>query len=354
MYTHSRMLSGGKAIGHGSFSCIFKPAIRCRNPKLQLHGNDVITKLLPIEDAKDEWSGAIKIQSIPGWRNYFAVAESVCRPIITSKDMQQCHLRKKYKRDTLYALQMRYRGSQIRSSNPLQSHRFSPQVDCMDVIVHVLEAGALLVVHNIIHNDLHQGNIVMDTHDIPRIIDFNLSLNKDTVVDHIYSYQSTVSLPQYSPDVLILLGIHDHVDFQSMIHTILSKPEIRLVLRMLRMSPNHFISDVDTMIARDLFIKEGNFNDWFRMYWTKIDSWAIGLYIIDLLHVVQHIPSCKEQLHRHKRTLRMIIAYLCAFDPAQRFDCLQVLSVIRPKNRLVLQYGPTWFASHPLPVVPVQ
>ena len=353
MYTHSRMLSGGKAIGHGTFSCIFKPALRCKNPREQLRGADVITKLLPIEDAKDEWSGATKIQSIPGWRNYFAVAESICKPIITSTDMQQCHLRKKYKRDTLYALQMRYRGSQIRSSNPLQSHRFSSHVDCMDMIVHLLEAGALLVVHNIIHNDLHQGNIVMDTHDIPRMIDFNLSLNKDTVLDHIHSYQSTVSLPQYSPDILILLGIHDHIDFQSVIRTILLKPEIRSILRMLRMSSNHFISDVDTMLARDAFIKEGNFNDWFTTYWTKIDSWAIGLYIIDLLRILQHIPACKEQLRRHTHTIRMIISYLCAFDPARRFDCLQVLSVIRPKNRLVLQYGPSWFAAHPLPVLPV-
>jgi len=347
------MLSGGKAIGHGSFSCIFKPALRCKNPREQLHGADVITKLLSIEEAKDEWNGATKIQSIPGWRNYFAVAESICKPIITSTDMQQCHLRKKYKRDTLYALQMRYRGTVLRSSNPLQSHQFSSHVDCMNVIVHLLEAGALLVVHNIIHNDLHQGNIVMDTHDIPRMIDFNLSLNKDSVQDHISSYDSMSLLPQYSPDIIILLGMHDRVDFQSVIRTILSKPEIRSIFRILRTSPNHVINDVDTMLARDAFIKEGNVRTWFTTYWSKIDSWGIGLYIIDLLRVLQHIPACREQLRRHTHTIRMIISYLCAFDPARRFDCLQVLSVIRPKNRLVLQYGPSWFAAHPLPVLPV-
>ncbi|NBU93927.1 MAG: hypothetical protein EBS18_05235, partial [Actinobacteria bacterium] len=70
---------------------------------------------------------------------------------------------------------------------------------------HLLEAGALLALNGIVHNDLHQGNILIDEHSVPRIIDFGRALfSYEKVSEQYFIHPYSARYFQEPPEFVLL------------------------------------------------------------------------------------------------------------------------------------------------------
>ena len=203
------MQEGGKLLDHGMYGCIFTSSLHCKNKKsaelIENKEHPPISKLIRTEHAEVEYKISSLIRQIPLWKNYFAVAESMCEPSSsqTEQDLPQCPVLEEHDLSDFRVLSMTYQGV------PLDSFRIHvPSFDVARFISHLLEAGALLVLYGVVHRDLHQGNILVDSHHVPRIIDFNLSVfAKESVTDDDLSHHHTVHVGQEPPDATIVNAV---------------------------------------------------------------------------------------------------------------------------------------------------
>ena len=205
------MLSGGKLIDEGLYGCIFSPPLTCKDkPKQIAHTSDILdySKIIDTKYAEREFSIAKTISKIPLWKNYFLISESICTPANKQKDkdFNDCSVLQDEKLSNFKILKMPYGGQ------PLNVYRFNVQtLDFMAFVKHIIEAGALLNLFGIVHRDIHHGNILVDENDVPRIIDFNLSIFVEkeitsSMLKHQYSYQTSQEPPDSTLVNAIQLG----------------------------------------------------------------------------------------------------------------------------------------------------
>ena len=168
---------GGKMIDYGTYGCVFSSSLQCKNKKAPHVKEDAahppISKLISTEHAKVEYKISSLIRQIPLWKNYFAVSESICEPAKkqTEKDIDMCPVLEEKSLSEFRILSMTYHGVPIDAFR-VNLTTFKP----LEFISHLLEAGALLTLSCVVHRDIHRGNILVDQHHVPRLIDFNLSI----------------------------------------------------------------------------------------------------------------------------------------------------------------------------------
>ena len=72
---------GGEIIGMGSYGCVFKPPLKCKNKTRKKKG---ISKLMVQENGLDEilttQKIAKKLELIPKYKKYFILSNSFCIP----------------------------------------------------------------------------------------------------------------------------------------------------------------------------------------------------------------------------------------------------------------------------------
>ena len=88
--------SGGHLMDEGMYGCIFTPSLICKNKKDQPPPSKIplLSKIILADSAELEYSIASIIRGIPLWKNYFAVATSMCEPSLkqTDEDISKCEI----------------------------------------------------------------------------------------------------------------------------------------------------------------------------------------------------------------------------------------------------------------------
>ena len=315
---------GGKLLGQGSYGCVFKPTLECKNKDIK--GTNKITKLLLKEHAEKEEHLSAMIRRILHWKNYFAVSESICVPSSSvpkkEKDLDKCEVLEGKTLSDFRLLTMTYAGKELHNF-PFDLHHF----DFMAFVKHFIAAGAMLTIHGIVHGDLHQGNILVDAHNVPRIIDFNLSHQKDDAVilprDHSLEYY------QDPPDFTLVNAIVKRYNPQTVINSIIYKKHIfRLIHIVLGVS----YEDMQTRMNDFLLRAPLHVQAWFDQHWSKIDSWAIGANILYLIKTLSYSPVFTRTLLQIKSVLYPVLRDMCAISPIDRIDCVKALHRLNPDH----------------------
>jgi serine/threonine protein kinase len=349
---------GGDQIDSGSYGCIFRPALRCK-PKTK---QDLVTsaekdkrigrisKITTIESADSEFKVSTVLHSIPLWKNYFVLTESVCEPAEkqTDKDLSSCRAIQGKSMKELRLITMPYMGT------TMSTYRFPmDRFDTMRFIQHLVEAGALLALFGVTHRDLHQGNIVIDDQMVPRVIDYNLAFPIDARVfpellrDFLaHTYDPTIS--QEPPDSVLVNAVSMGQQAHTVIRdTVRRKQILRRITTLLGVSPREMEESLHTFYYTSKAARSGDTAQWFRVYYRTIDSWAIGVLIVDLLIKISMWPAFTAFFQQHKEVLLPLLKKMCAVNPMERFDCVQALSVLDPSNFILRKYGRTWLAKYP-------
>ena len=344
----NRIITGGKLLDTGTYSCIFDPPLRCKGTKtIKSHGH-MISKLMTDEDAEVEWNITEQLRKIPLWRHYFAVSDSICKlnPRQVDTDLKtKCELIKIMSPNQLRILQMPYAGK------PLYNFTFQSNFNLMSFMTHILEAGALMVMNNIIHFDLHPGNILINNNGVPRIIDFNLSMqsNKSVSVSELsYRFSRNYHLPQQPPDYTTILGIEQGKSMDIIISKIEKKNIIAYIKSIIGIHSSKFRKDLINLILNP-YIAKGDIIGWFNHYWTKIDSWAFGTYFVDIFKKYAMLPQIGGAYQIHHVKLKKLLQYLCAVNPNERWDCVQALYFMNPNSIIIKQWGYKWLDKYGRP-----
>ena len=344
------MLSGGKVLDQGMYGCIFKPELDCKDKKKQPKptgdkDHPPLSKLILKNDAIQEYNISKIIRGIPIWKNYFAVAESICDPAPEKqqrkkeKEFDQCDVLQKYPFSDFRILSMSYYGL------PMANFRFQiPQFDFMNFASHLIQAGALLNIFGVVHRDIHQGNILIDTHQIPRIIDFNLSIIKEypTHLDALlHTYNANIS--QEPPDSMLVNAIYQKFNPLQVIQSIVYKTYIMKKVSIILSYPmTNMYDELKRFYDDSRSVQAGNNIEWFNMYWRTVDSWAIGVNLVDLLSKLMYWSAFEPIYATFQSKITPLLRKMCAVSPRDRIDCVQALNYLDPKHFIITQYAKKW------------
>jgi serine/threonine protein kinase len=344
--------SGGKMIGDGIYGCVFMPELRCvphTKKKIALSTSSKeerhISKLIDNDSASIEFNLSKSISAIPLWRNYFVVSESLCQPAVkqVDPDLSRCEAIDGRKMKEFKILSMPYRG------DSLHLHRFSmDSFDFMRFAKHMIEAGALMNLFNIVHRDLHQGNVLVDSQDVPRIIDFNLSFQANqNVTASALSHRFEPNIAHEPPDSALVNAIYQHheyrANYEEALDRIIDKKSIlRRIRSLLGTSTMEMRRDLDDFYRVSKSAKAGDTAGWFRMYWTKIDSWAIGTILVDLIVGFMNMRTFSSSYSAIRGKLEPILRDMCQINPIKRMDCVRALYRLDPNHFIIRKYAQEW------------
>lgn len=340
-------IEGGELFDEGLYGCIFTPPLKCKDgTKLQLgeqSNNNVISKLIPSSGAKLEYSISTYIHKIPLWKNYFIVSESICTPAIiqSDKELYECPVLNDYKLSDLKILNMPYGGI------PLNTYKFNiNRLDFMSFIIHFIEAGALLNIFGIVHRDIHQGNILVDDNEVPRIIDFNLAIPVNSTVTsnklrHKYNYITAQEPPDSTLVNAIMLGYKPQTVIDNIID---KKPIVKKIRNLLGITEMQMRQELDEYYLKSKSAKTGDLGKWFQSNWRTIDSWAVGVNIVDLISKFLLWPEFSNKLKPVRAKLFPVLRRLCSVSPLHRIDCIQALNKLNPNSFIIRRYGKAWLA----------
>jgi serine/threonine protein kinase len=231
---------------------------------------------------------------------------------------------------------------------PLTTYRINlNDFDFMGFVIHFIEAGALLNLFGIVHRDIHQGNILVDSEQVPRIIDYNLSiLVGDNITTNKLKHKYDYNLAQEPPDSTIVNSVYMGFNYQRVIDSIIQKKSILKKIRsLLGVSEAEQMESLERFYLKSKSLKTGDEVMWFNNYWAKIDSWAIGVNIIDLISKLSLWPEFSRSLRKISPKLYPVLHKMCEVNPKERFDCVQALNILSPNSFIIRKYGKAWLAK---------
>jgi serine/threonine protein kinase len=347
------MLSGGKLFDEGMYGCIFTPALSCKdkskNPSISgTEENEIILSKLILKSGADyEWNIMKKIKKIPLWKNYFVASEySPCIPdsIQKDKDINNCKVLddSRFTLSDFRIINLPYAGT------PLSSYRINfNKFNFLDFIIHFIEAGALLNLFGIVHRDIHQSNILIDNEQVPRIIDYNLSILVENEINiNMLKHQYEFNLAQEPPDSTLVNSIYLGYKYDKVIDSIVNKKFIMKKIRnILNISEEEQKESLEEFYLESKSVKKGDEVGWFNNYWTKIDSWAIGINIIDLISKFSLWPEFSQIYKQLSPKLIPILKKMCEVNPKKRIDCVQALNQLSPNSFIIRKYAKPWISK---------
>ena len=340
-------LKGGKLFDEGMYGCIFTPALKCKDDKKQYDESSYsLSKLIIKEYADKEWSIMAKIKKIPIWKNYFIVSEPPCvpAPIQKERDLALCPplTNSDYKLSDFRILTMPYGGT------PLTSYRVQlANFDFMGFVIHFIEAGALLNLFGIVHRDIHSGNILVDNEQVPRIIDYNLSiLVESNVTLGELKHKYDANLAQEPPDSTLVNAVQQGYNYEKVINSIITRKQVlKKVRTMLGVTVEEQWESLESWYNKSKAAKAGDEVAWFNNYWRTIDSWAIGVNIIDFISKLSLWPEFITTLNKVRGKLFPVLKRMCEVNPKRRVDCVQALSMLAPNSFIIRKYSKEWLAK---------
>lgn len=339
-------MQGGRLIDQGLYGCVFTPALKCKGSTSKTDREDPfhppVSKLILTEDAEQEFAVSEIIRRLPDWNRYFAVSESMCEPSPkqTEKEMDECEILNDLPLSEFRILSMPFRGT------PVYRHRFQiKDFDFISFVRHLLEAGSMLAIFGIVHRDLHLGNILVDHKQVPRIIDFNLSVRflVDSITPSLISHTFKPQLIQEPPDSALVMGISAGHSAERVIQSIMRNKWILTKIQSLfGISKEDMTETLRDLCKRSRSIQHGDTVGWFRTYWSKIDSWSIGVMIMDRMSTFSLWPEFGPMIESARTIIHPILRKMCSIHPAERIDCVQALQMLDPNNFVLRKYGKAW------------
>jgi serine/threonine protein kinase len=227
---------------------------------------------------------------------------------------------------------------------PLRMVPHTPQsIRYFSFCQHLLEAGSLLLIGNIVHNDLHVMNILCDSPSSSKIIDFGLSwsplaLTPETAYTVFRTFNPSIS--QESPELTYIFGLEEYDETQT--ELILAniqdkKPTIQLLYKLLGIKPEVQIQELKKFAEQSISFKNKNWHSLFKIYWSKFDAWALGTILLTLfvdMSMSEDFQSSMEYKQKAKSALKTIKG-LCECDPGKRLDAIQALALWAPESPLL-------------------
>lgn len=361
-------MEGGRLLGQGTYGCIFDPPLQCENDsrrKANGKGRD-LGKITLKRDFVIEEEAAIRIRAIPNYLDYFLPVDvkTKCAPKAikdqTDPDIWKC----RYLRDEGYDtsdsvhVKLKYGG--------LDSHHFvcnpvyekgcelsKKPTNWSLFLEHLLEAGAVLALNQLVHYDIHRSNILVDTKTMkPKFIDFGQTffageITKEVLGErwkqaHPDQEQKEFEPPEMTMATFIRKGMPQVQAYAQVMRYKQPLAKIETLLGLSRMTQGKEFAEFwrDSGAARS--------GDWVRMvqfYWPTFDAWNIGAVLLHLLEYCYYKKEVAEsgEFRAAESRFKEVLRGLLRASPKRRLDCLEALNIWNPKNKVIQsERGQEW------------
>jgi serine/threonine protein kinase len=294
-----QMWEDSKKIHEGSYGCVLSPPLKCKKSKARDHKSQrTVGKVIRIQNSKIELSVGTLVKSIPGWQRYYIIAEDdncETKNFSTHRELYQqlCKVYKYSSDSQLTQLVSPYAGAMLRVT------AFTPTFDFVGSLRHMLEGVSLLNKQGICHFDLHDGNVLVDFKETFRIIDFGSAFLGDQVDQGVvkkHTYEFSPKFPPESPELSVMTGIAGGMTMSDGIertmNAIGSKKELyELAYRLIGIDRFTEWRHLIEFWKEDETWKGESWVLFFKTYWRKWDSWAIGVMFLEILKKCFLMPS---------------------------------------------------------------
>jgi hypothetical protein len=126
---------------------------------------------------------------------------------------------------------------------------------------------------------------------------------------------------------------------------IFKKSICKKIRAILGVSDSEMYDSLYGFYSKSKSIQTGDDVTWFKQYWRTIDSWAIGVNLVDLISRLMLWPEFSQTLRKIKPKLFPVLRRLCAVSPLERIDCVQALEYLEPNNFIIRKYAKAWLAK---------
>jgi len=184
-------MSPPKKIGEGSYGCVHRPSLKCKDNRIISNYNDKISKIMNDRHAQTEMKEYVDINNIDP-DNKYHIKPQECKPdddAEMKKSILECNLGKDIVKnmDKYKLIVMKYGGPDLYNffKKPMEdTHINRERVDKFWIEAFGLfKAVQLFLKNGMIHHDLKPGNIVYDEdNNSLKVIDFGLLQKKDNII----------------------------------------------------------------------------------------------------------------------------------------------------------------------------
>lgn len=209
----------------------------------------------------------------------------------------------------------------------------TPSFDFVGSLRHVLEGVSELNGQGICHYDLHDGNVLVDFRGTFRIIDFGAAFLGDEVDDAVVKKHTYVFSPDFQPEppeLSIQHGLSGGLQLtNSLEQTMARKKEFALAHRLIGLSAVAQRRElIEFWLHEDTWTGESWVN-FYRKYWRKWDSWAIGVLFLHILSKCFLMPGfLRDVWPTEGARIKTVLKGLLRADPNARLTASEALALL--------------------------
>lgn len=361
-------MEGGHLLGQGSYGCAFTPPLLCKS-RPKSYGK--VGKITIKEDATHEIAIANRLRKMPLHRHFFLLAdpescEPLPIPLQKDKEIKDCDATT---RDDEYKVQW----SQTRQlflpfggKNPLgnmimESNLHPKFFPFFDFMRHVLEAGSTLLLAGVCHYDLHPNNFIQDPYGVVRILDFGQSFTVNSIDDEtmrwkqlFFGFEKDGPHPMIPnaepPEITVLNAKRNGYSLESAIaNTLKGKQIFQDMQRILGMTLGGLRDEMDDFFATSMSVTKNDWIEFYKLYWTGFDAWAIGSLCLTVLkYQMSWVEFVNGDWKQRKGMTLLALRGLLHPNPRKRLDCIEALFLFDPANSWIQKFGKPWIEKRKL------
>jgi hypothetical protein len=320
------MKRGGRLLGEGVYGCAFSPPLLCKG---KTKGKGDVGKILRKGDAVHEYAISQALKQIPFSNEYFVIIDDICdiKPRIKQKNISvnECKPLEGVNTDEVKQVTMPFGG------RPLGTLTQNLTVDgFLEIGKKLLEAGTLLLIGGIVHSDIHSLNILVDSDLSVRYIDFGVAwMTMGLTLANVSDLEKvfTPAINSQPPELALMCGLLQKYEYSTILAEIGDlKSVLYLLYKLFGISVEKQIQELEQFVRSSISFRESNWYLFYKLYWSKIDSWAIGCILLTTF--VNTVTNDEENI-------LMIIKGLCRIDPGLRLDAAEALEMWAPDSKVL-------------------
>lgn len=333
---------GGKLLGQGVYGCAFDPPLECsttQGESVKTKGHNV-GKITSKEDAEKEFAISQHLQSIPKAEDYFVLIHSVCTPKPRAQqretELPLCEPLQGVRLNTTKQLIMPFGGKPLR----MLPMRVS-SIDIYAIAKQILEGLTLLLTKRTIHDDLHAMNVLLDSPQTCRLIDFGLAWRQDSLtLANLQNLYRTFNpgIAQEPPEICVLQGYLDNMPLDLILaHIEDEKLPLKLVEQIFHIPVKQQVLRLQNFLYTSASFSKKDQLACYAVYWSKIDAWGAGCLLLSHYALLQADPAFFDIPKGKVLSKRLldVCKHLLDMDAGLRWDAAEALRAFAPDSAVL-------------------
>lgn len=322
---------GGRYIGKGVYGCSFSPAPKCESGKSYKSGDGTPTLgKIVWEDVSEEFEISKTVMRLHDAAKFFAAPTRSCDPALPISDTEAAKCTLKRKMGDPVMLIMPFAGEALvnwaQRLPRLASH-------LLPMMRHLLKGVQLYQTADIVHNDIHMGNIVVDKEGVARLIDFGMAFKRGSVTgfdsaNHNRSFSP--NLIWHPPEVQAMRIALEGLDMrESVVEMEEENNDLMTIGALFAGRASGTLLAAMTRFSADQLARSTSYGSFVRTYGLKFDCWRIGLCFWFMWNDLLKWPGLHFMpLWHHREMVRKVISGLTDFDPRTRLTIEDALALL--------------------------